>query len=192
MLSKDLFATGLRKIASAKGIKSELGVDRIQVYYDRLRHIPAEAWDDIVDSSIDRSKGFPTPGELADLFGNWLAAHPDKASSREEESTKCPFCHNKGFYDVLYIPTFVRQWAYLNRPDMATSDLWKNKRFIYQGVVNCGNCRTRKFGKPVAMTYQDLLESKYIRLKPESLLPDEPVSDHPDIEELAEQSTMEF
>ena len=172
MLSKDLFATGLRKIASAKGNKSELGVDRIQVYYDRLRHIPTEAWDDIVDSSIDRSKGFPTPGELADLFGNWLAGHPDKASKREEQDKECPFCNNQGFYDVFYIPNMVRQWAYLNRPDMTPSEMWENKRFIYQGLINCGNCRTKKFGNPVSMmTYEDILDSKYIRLRPGSELP---------------------
>jgi hypothetical protein len=73
--------------------KSEKAVN-VEMWFDRVKEIPDEAFPSIVNQICDSAKYFPTPQDVRNLFEDWLASHPEKQTVHHR--TWCDDCGGTG------------------------------------------------------------------------------------------------
>ena len=89
-----------------------------KIYFDDLSGVPHDAWMDIVRKSCRDFKTFPTPGELLQLWYEYLKTHPELVEPDVIEE-ECNYCDSFGF--LIY-----------TRPDRGP---W------YELISKCPHCR---------------------------------------------------
>jgi len=80
----------------SKPAKKEL----TNVYYSRLRRMPAAIFSEIVNLIIDNDKYFPTPGRIKAEFHQYLESHPEKKAHKN--MTPCDYCDGNGYLEYRY------------------------------------------------------------------------------------------
>lgn len=131
MPSLDVFERDIRRIF--RFFNRKANDDQIDMYYDKLKFIPNEAWDDIIDTITDNQKAMPTPRDFKDRWEEWRGGHKDK-SVNEFGETYCHECNGHGFYPFWYIPD-----------DMFGKHAdWENPLHIYEAVSRCPRCENWK------------------------------------------------
>lgn len=79
--------------------KRRLDAGQVDMWFDRIKHIPTEAFSSIVVDCIDNMKYFPTPNEVKELYLTWLQAHPEKRVKESWDTmTDCPECRGAGYF----------------------------------------------------------------------------------------------
>jgi hypothetical protein len=66
-LSKDLFAKGIKELEFAYR-QEPLSEGSLKVYYEKLKEIPDQYWQDVVDGAIDEEVFFPAIATLKRIF----------------------------------------------------------------------------------------------------------------------------
>jgi len=73
--------------------KSDKNVS-LDLWFDRVKSIPDEAFPAIVDTLCDTSKFFPTPQDVRNMFEEWRSSNPEKQAVRHR--TWCEDCGGTG------------------------------------------------------------------------------------------------
>lgn len=91
----------------------------LELWFDRIKEIPDEAFPIIVNQLCDSAKYFPTPQEVRNMFEDWRAGHPEKQAVHHR--TWCDDCGGTGAIrvriqeryftrDTLYRCRACRNW----------------------------------------------------------------------------------
>ena len=77
--------------------------DQKDLLYEQLKHIPAEAFRNIVNDfihSLRPGSPFPSINDLKEAWIAWKASHPEKIAKEYKEEF-CPECGGKGYFEVV-------------------------------------------------------------------------------------------
>ena len=77
-----------------KGHKKE------EAWFTRLKFIPSEPWEVIIDGLYETAKMPPTIGEIKQAYFDWLRENPDREHKPSKEPQYCPDCCGRGVFDV--------------------------------------------------------------------------------------------
>jgi hypothetical protein len=155
----------------------KLKPEQLRIMFHQLKHIPAEAYADIVAGLISDSKFFPTINEIKNRWWQWREAHPEKIVA--EPRVWCEDCRGEG---LLYIHQHMAgpgDRAYREDP--------------YQQVVRCGSCGNwkRHFSDdgPVPIYKRSELEARGYLVLPELRVdgPSQQVPRHQDVDSLVDR-----
>lgn len=83
----------------AAWFNKKVSEEQSAAWYDRVKQIPDEAFQKIVDTVCDNAKYFPTPQDVRNMYEEWLSSHPEKRSLHNESS--CDDCSGAGDIRVL-------------------------------------------------------------------------------------------
>lgn len=123
--------------------RKKMDDDQLDLMFGHLKHIPGEAYNEIVDGVISDSRYFPTINELKNRYHAWRSAHPEKVLPFEK--TECPDCRGTGL--LFFIAP---------DPKMKSS---------FQFVCRCSACRNWLHHFPpsteVPAFYRHDLEQRY-------------------------------
>lgn len=125
------FSKNMKKLDKRfKGGKS-LAKETLEVYFETVQEIPNDPWDEIIDKVVKYNKGYPTPGELSDMWIEWRNRHP-KQIVRDGEKTDCGECGGNGWIEY-----------------------WKKEKGSgqkYLHIAGCAKCDNCEIPKGVAVT----------------------------------------
>ena len=107
----------------------KLTEDQKDVLYEQLKHIPAEAFRDVVTDfihSLRPGSPFPSITALKEAWIAWKASHPEKIA-REYEEEFCPECGGKGYFEVVHevVPSKFGPVEYTTMLPCAKCGNWK-------------------------------------------------------------------
>ena len=123
--------------------RKKMDADQLDLMFGQLKHIPSEAYADIVDGIISDSRYFPTINEIKNRHASWRSAHPEKVIAFEK--TECRDCRGTGL-------------LFFTAPDPETKK-------EYQVVCRCGACRNWLRHYPpsteVAIFYRNEIERRF-------------------------------
>jgi len=161
---------GLKKLAN--WCHRTVGPEQLEIWYERIGHIPNEAWNDIIKKIIDRTKPnspLPSPEEIRSAYSLWLQDHPLKKAI-EFERQDCDECDGDGCITAWYededIKGFFlddepRQIWYKKYLPCAKCDNWK-RQFPVQGAL----APKRRWTKDEIVEAGMYLQSPYVYRAP--------------------------
>ena len=94
MPERNVFYSGMRKLE--KWFKKTLDDDQMEMWLDKVRNIPTEPFNKIIDELIDQGRPnsfLPTPEDMRKKWFNWLAINPERVHKAKEF---CPECDSTG------------------------------------------------------------------------------------------------
>jgi hypothetical protein len=127
----ETFEKNMKNLAEWFGRK--LKEKQLEIWFERVSFMPDEAFDEIVDTIIDRMRTFPTPQQVKDLWLDWRRAHPEKLTTRHERSF-CSECSGKGYIEVWYRSEKLRYVVV----DGQARPIW------YSKLLPCAKCENWK------------------------------------------------
>ena len=130
------FTWGINRLK--RFFSKKLNDEQEDEYFDRIKQVPNEIFLEAIDSLIDGSRYFPTPGDIKMYWTNWQRINVARMAEQEKEP--CDDCHGDGAL------IFWQRSKKLN-----------NKK--YRTLVRCRRCENwkREFGKWVpAMTVEQV------------------------------------
>jgi len=133
--------------------KRDFTEDQLELWWDRVGHIPDRIFGEIVNQVIDTSKYMPTPAEVKSLYGEYRRQHRDRFIPSEQTRVDCDRCNSTGIIVA-----------------------WKVRGgYPYEYAIACGHCEnwrrvfpTRPSGPPAnivppkRMTIGEILEAGFI------------------------------
>lgn len=84
----------------ATWFNKRLTEQQIDIWASQIDGITLEALRSIADTVIAHGRYFPTPGEIREMFREWILSNPDKIERRHE--AYCQTCKGVGVYEYCY------------------------------------------------------------------------------------------
>lgn len=125
-MDHDFFTGRMREMIEFYGRKA-LTTEQLMHWYDRVRHIPAKAFEEITSCIMDESRYFPTPGEIRKGWLEWRSANPAMMTNRSENEPQQP-CHECGGTGRI-VYWMVPEWIQM-----------QEKIYWYRYVCACASC----------------------------------------------------
>lgn len=136
-----------------KWCRGNLTTEQVDLYFDKLSHIPGKVFEQIVDSRVSNMRPqsqFPSPSELLQDWHSWQGDNPQQISDRNEE--ECQECRGNG---VLYY--------------------WIGDNGYVCACASCENWRkafpTRGPSVPARLTKDEILEQGWLLHNPKKMGP---------------------
>jgi hypothetical protein len=107
----------------------KLTESQLETWYDRVGHVPNEAFRDIVSYAIDTQRYFPSPQWFVDQWNEWRRLNPQRIASQQEPEVWCDECEGDGC---------IRAWRKGQKPFLVNG---KPKDSWYMMFLPCAECR---------------------------------------------------
>lgn len=116
-----------------KWFNKRLTPDQEDQWFGKIKHIPPDAWEDIVSDITTSSKFFPTPATVTEVWIAWRGSHPERMAP-EYKQTWCEECGGDGVFSVWYQDYVVSKEYIPPGKDPANYLSW------YRMFVPCRKC----------------------------------------------------
>lgn len=105
--------------------RQKIDENQASILYERIRFIPDEPFNEIVEQMIEEMRYFPLIGDFKRAWDEWLISHPERVMNEPEEVYECSICDGSGVIGVR-IYTGIK---YHGKP------IW------YDHAFPCGYCK---------------------------------------------------
>jgi len=107
------FITVIQKLGT--WFNKKLNDDQLDMWYEKLHHIPIVALKDIIDQLTSSEKYMPTIDHINILWSQWKYDHP-KLVANEYEEQACNECEGTGVITCWYVPEDIKGYIVDGKP----------------------------------------------------------------------------